>query len=195
MASPQYRQGAAFENRVKDRFEGVGYYVIRSAGSQGVADLAAFDLMADRITHHPVPLMIQCKRGRNGLGVEAWNHFYAIADAAGALAIVAQKSEGRTLEADLWEITGSRTPRGRHKPWIPWPLRETDAPDVAPEPSLDDLRGALQADYSDLRVQPMASQKRNIVRDGAPSLCDCGHGRDEHYTACTSCLCIAFRAW
>ncbi len=123
MASSQYRLGADFENRTRDRFEEAGYYVVRSAGSRGVADLVVFDVTADRVSRFPAPLMIQCKRGRNGLGVEAWNHFYAIADAAGCVPVVAEKKEGRTLESDFWEVTGFRTPRGKHKPWIPWILR------------------------------------------------------------------------
>lgn len=165
MATSQYRQGAAFENRVKDRFEEAGYYVVRSAGSQGVADLVAFDLMADRITHHPVPIMIQCKRGKNGLGVEAWNHFYAIADAAGCLAVVAQKEEGRSLEACLWEIVATRTPRGRNKPWTPWILRSGDASPERAAPHLCKCgHGKDEHNHRDADV-------------------------------CSVCLCTAFRAW
>ena len=36
-----YRRGSAFERRVKEMLELEGYYVVRSAGSHGVADLVA----------------------------------------------------------------------------------------------------------------------------------------------------------
>lgn len=51
-----YSKGAAFERRVKKQLERLGYYVIRSAGSHGYADLAAFQA-------HRRPLLIQCKYG------------------------------------------------------------------------------------------------------------------------------------
>lgn len=201
MATQQYRQGAAFENRVKDRFEEAGYYVLRSAGSKGVADLVAFDLMADRITHHPVPLMIQCKRGKNGLGVEAWNHFYAIADAAGCLAVVAQKTEGRTLEADLWELTGTRTPRGRHKPWMPWTLRATDTSSILTGETLARISGQVTYPETAPRTRiagqvTYPDQWRGLqVRH----LCECGHGLSAHIWSqpqvCMTCLCEQFKAW
>jgi len=194
MASSQYRLGADFENRTRERFEEVGYYVVRSAGSKGVADLVAFDLMADRITRHPVPVMIQCKRGKNGLGVEAWNHFYSIADAAGCLALVAQKRDGRTLEADLWEITATRTPRGRHKPWIPWPLRKNPGITVVDVPLPGDtLQAPLPLPH--LTRRPHV----HVTRDLPPQLCSCGHSRDEHFMAdlkaCESCYCDTFKEW
>jgi Holliday junction resolvase len=41
MAS-QYRRGADFERKLKLYLEGLGYFVIRSAGSKGPVDLVAF---------------------------------------------------------------------------------------------------------------------------------------------------------
>jgi len=45
-----YRKGAQFEYRVKSIFEKEGYYVVRSAGSHGIADLVAI--------HPPLYLML-----------------------------------------------------------------------------------------------------------------------------------------
>ena len=49
-----YSRGAAFEHSVMDALKRKGYYVIRSAGSHGEVDLAAF--RADTS-----PWFIQCK--------------------------------------------------------------------------------------------------------------------------------------
>lgn len=38
-----YRKGARFENRVKEHLEQNGWYVMRSAGSHGLADLIAIN--------------------------------------------------------------------------------------------------------------------------------------------------------
>lgn len=56
MANNRYRNGRAFEYRVRDHFIGQGYYVVRAAGSKGKADLVA--LRAGQ-----PPTLIQCKGG------------------------------------------------------------------------------------------------------------------------------------
>ncbi len=183
MATSQYRQGVSFENRTRERFEEAGYYVVRSAGSRGVADLVAFDLTADRVYSDPPPLMIQCKRGKGGLGVEAWNHFYTIADAAGCVPIVAQKVDGRSLEADLWRITGTRTPRSSTKSWDPWPIRIL--PEAAPEVSLP-----VYAEEEPVKLPVL-----HLLHDLPSSLCKCGHLLDDHSSPCIRCTCGTFREW
>ncbi len=52
-----YKRGYNFERRVRLFLEDLGFYVIRSAGSHGVADLVAFQRDSGR-----PPLFIQCKR-------------------------------------------------------------------------------------------------------------------------------------
>ena len=49
-----YERGANFERRVKKEYEKLGYYVMRSAGSHGVADLVA-------LKRNTIPIIIQCK--------------------------------------------------------------------------------------------------------------------------------------
>ena len=52
--STNYEKGRSFEYRVKRVLEDAGYYVVRSASSQGVADLVGVKSVA-------FPLMVQCK--------------------------------------------------------------------------------------------------------------------------------------
>ena len=56
----QYIKGRDFEYRVKEHYEKEGYFVVRSAGSKGIADLVAI------YKNNPpkiqlLPLIIQCK--------------------------------------------------------------------------------------------------------------------------------------
>jgi Holliday junction resolvase len=54
-----YQRGANFERKVKEYYESEGYYVIRSAGSHGVADLVCIRRLK-RISH-PEIILVQCK--------------------------------------------------------------------------------------------------------------------------------------
>ena len=51
-----YRRGYAFEQRVRKYLESCGFYVVRSAGSKGVADLVGF-----RLGSNEPPIFVQCK--------------------------------------------------------------------------------------------------------------------------------------
>lgn len=59
-----YRRGAAFELRVAKALEEDGYFVVRSAGSHGAADLVALKLGE--------VLLVQCKRS-GAISREDWN--------------------------------------------------------------------------------------------------------------------------
>lgn len=52
-----YTRGRQLEYRVKRDLERVGYFVVRSAGSKGAADLIA-------LSPNHAPLLVQCKVGR-----------------------------------------------------------------------------------------------------------------------------------
>jgi len=60
----RYRAGANFERRVRKYFERDGFFVIRSAGSRGLVDLAVFGPSGQAI-------FIQCKR-RGKLSNHEW---------------------------------------------------------------------------------------------------------------------------
>lgn len=55
MASKAYNRGSAFERRVKRELEDVGYYVMKSGGSKGPADIIAIDTTG-------TAFLIQCKK-------------------------------------------------------------------------------------------------------------------------------------
>lgn len=161
MAS-RYSYGADLEYRVRDHFEDAAYYVMRSAGSGGVADLVALDMLLPKAR----PVLIQCKRVKSDLSVAAWNHFHRIAEAAGAVALVAVERKDKALAYDLKRITGTRVPRTPTKAWADWKL----------DPDRDRPQNPIA-------VVPFR-----------PPLCVCGHSATEHPdTWCSECLCPELR--
>jgi Holliday junction resolvase len=98
------RNGADFERAVKRHLEGKGYFVIRSAGSHGPVDLAAWPLGDGKV------VFVQCKRnGSMGPGERE-----ALLDAAGqcgADAVVADKPSRGAMRFTLLERR--RVPGGR----------------------------------------------------------------------------------
>jgi len=58
MSGANYRRGADLERAAKHHLEDNGYYVIKSAGSKGVADLVAIK--------PGETLLVQCKRPKDG---------------------------------------------------------------------------------------------------------------------------------
>ena len=135
VANTAYRRGTAFENQVKDDLEDTGYYVVRSAGSQGVADLVALDMLRPAAR----PVMVQCKLDTGTLSVDAWNRFLDVALHCGAVPVVAVKDPAPLRHYSLMEILGTRTapePRGTRRPWRPVPSRlldpQRDRPAVLP---------------------------------------------------------------
>ena len=55
----RYIKGRNFEYRVKEHYEKEGYFVVRSAGSKGIADLVA--IYKNNPPKQHLPLIIQCK--------------------------------------------------------------------------------------------------------------------------------------
>ena len=55
----RYIKGRNFEYRVKEHYEKEGYFVVRSAGSKGIADLVA--IHKNNPPKQLLPLIIQCK--------------------------------------------------------------------------------------------------------------------------------------
>lgn len=81
----------------------MGYLVIRSAGSHGVADLVAVrvDLVA----------LIQCKR-QGSISVAEWNAFYDAARNVGAVPLLAQMANEHRGIA-MYLMTGRREKQGQ----------------------------------------------------------------------------------
>jgi Holliday junction resolvase len=81
-----YQKGYHYELKMATYFRRHGYFVTRSAGSHGVADLVA-------IKKGKRPLLIQCKTGEGGISLEERNKLYTIAIGISAIAIVASKRD------------------------------------------------------------------------------------------------------
>lgn len=94
----QYRRGADFERQLKRYLEGLGYFVIRSAGSKGPVDLVAFDTLypAER---GDKPFFIQCKlSGR--ISEKNMQYFTEIAEQCGAQAVIATPQNFKEIWRD-----------------------------------------------------------------------------------------------
>lgn len=94
----KYASGRQFEYRVRDLFTKHNYYVIRSAGSKGKADLVA--LKAGRS-----PVLIQCKAGQiNSRERKEAAELHALAAELGCTALLAGKDSRGKLQ--LWSLPG-----------------------------------------------------------------------------------------
>ena len=101
-----YSNGMAMERRTKAKLERDGYYVVKSAGSKGAADLVA--VKAGEI------LFIQCKLD-SYVAPEEWNVLWGLCQRTGAVPVVVGRGQ------KVWRITGPKTGlRGQRQPWEPW---------------------------------------------------------------------------
>jgi Holliday junction resolvase len=95
-----YSRAATHERRVKRQLEAAGYFVVRSAGSKGIADLVALPRGGGR------PLIIQCKSRAVRASAAELELLRRTAETFGATAVVAQGAELTEL---LVHRPGSRT--------------------------------------------------------------------------------------
>ena len=118
-----YQNGSAFERRVAAILERHGYYVSRSAGSHGVADLVA--IKAWQI------LLVQCKGGKGTIPLPEWNRLYAVASLLWPIPgleygyaiplLVTRDHIGRITWTQITGIAEARRPRPS-APWSPDPI-------------------------------------------------------------------------
>ena len=112
--NPEYEAGRRFEYKVRDHLEGLGYVVMRAAGSKG-------DLKADLIALHPIGpmLLVQCKRSGKITGKE-WDRLYEISEwhAACVPLVASNGPNGRGVE--YTRITGERVRYARTQPCQPY---------------------------------------------------------------------------
>ena len=87
----KYVRGRAFEYNIATVFRRKGYYVMRSAGSHGPADLIA-------VKKGRSPIMIQCKTGETKISMEERDIFYLASKEADSIAIVASKLSRKPTE-------------------------------------------------------------------------------------------------
>lgn len=99
MGNSNYRKGASLERRIKAKFEALGLYVMRSAGSHGIADLAVFGPGA--------VALIQCKTGKAKTSKADCDELLRLSRSAWALPYVYERGQFRQIhnEYGLWSIT------------------------------------------------------------------------------------------
>lgn len=81
--NPNYRRGRSFEHRVKARLEKLGYFVVRAAGSKGVADLVAVS------PEHT--LLVQCTTSEESKSQEYRRNFLNVALECGGVPVLVWK--------------------------------------------------------------------------------------------------------
>jgi Holliday junction resolvase len=103
-----YRNGKAFQNRIRHNLIDHGYRIIESAGSKG-----KIDILAGR---PGLRLAVQCKI-RGALGTDEWNQLLEWAADFDAVPILAVGGRG----VRYWHLTGPKVQRGV-RPMLPFAL-------------------------------------------------------------------------
>jgi Holliday junction resolvase len=111
------RNGTVRENKVRALLEDDGYFVVRSAGSGGIADLVA--LKPGQV------LLVQCK-SEAYLAPGPWNDLFFTAENVRAVPIHAAKLPGSRQV--IWHrLTGPKTVVTKRPPWVDWSADEVRA--------------------------------------------------------------------
>lgn len=90
MPNRAYAHGYAFERRVKKYLESCGFYVVRSSGSHGTADLVALRWTIPNIQE---TYLIQCKAGKGYISRADQSALYSSGADAGGYAILCTRNE------------------------------------------------------------------------------------------------------
>lgn len=98
-----YQKGYHYELKMATYFRRRGYFVTRSAGSHGVADLVA-------IKKGKRPLLIQCKKGSGGVDADEHNKLYNVALESQSIPIIASEEDRRQTVFKV--ITGVAIKKG-----------------------------------------------------------------------------------
>ena len=93
----RYIAGKKFEYKVKEHYEKEGYYVVRTAGSKGIADLVAIPNRENYFLPE-LALLIQCKKtSYKKLSKREIREFLETASKYKAIPILATKEGKRTV--------------------------------------------------------------------------------------------------
>lgn len=95
-----YKKGAVFEHRIKKDLEKLDFYVLRSAGSHGIADLVALKFGET--------LLIQAKCNELTLNYKEWNALVSLSRTLGATPIHALKVNRKIIYRKLHGFRGPR---------------------------------------------------------------------------------------
>jgi Holliday junction resolvase len=91
MTNAKYIKGRALEYRIATFFKRKGYFIIRAAGSHGVADLVA-------VKKNKKPLFIQVKAGTGTVDKDEHNALLGAALDAGAIPVIAYHPDRKPIE-------------------------------------------------------------------------------------------------
>ena len=105
----RYSTGRTFEYKVRSLLEESGWWVVRSAGSKGVADLVG-------VSEAEV-ILVQCKHGAQPFSTREWNELYRTASAVGATPILARSTAERGRAGVEWWQLGSEKEGRTGKKW------------------------------------------------------------------------------
>lgn len=111
--STNYRTGVRLEYRAMELLTRRGWYVVRSAGSHGLADIVALSPVDGHV------VLVQCKTGR--LTHESWQRLREVATRYRAVPVIAAWNETRRRVVWL-VITGDHAPGSHEWPSIPYDL-------------------------------------------------------------------------
>ncbi len=89
MPNKNYRAGYLLELSTKKKWEEKGFYVIRSAGSHGIADLVA---LCSGSSGNPLVYLIQCKT-KGKISLSDRHNLKMTADSLGATAVLVYRDE------------------------------------------------------------------------------------------------------
>jgi len=95
IVNKNYVKGANFERNVKKFYENLGYFVIRSSGSHGVADLVAFPPLSNMQEWQPI--LIQCKNTTRAYLPEDMKNLKTVAEKYGLRAVLINNTKGNKL--------------------------------------------------------------------------------------------------
>lgn len=107
------RVGRGFDNEVATYLSNRGYHCVKSAGSKGVIDVAAFPVIKGKKI-----LLIQCKAGKGRITVREWSALLILAERSGAcsLPLAALRVESQPV---FYQLLGPLIPRTRSEN-LPW---------------------------------------------------------------------------
>jgi Holliday junction resolvase len=110
--SSMYRLGRAFEYHTRAIFLKAGYFVMRSPGSRGPADLCCIK--------PGVIVFVQCKRG-GVIPCKEWNSFLSLARSVGAVPVLAERKTGKGIK--MWIMKNEKSGRKQTpqpmEPYVP----------------------------------------------------------------------------
>jgi len=130
-----YRKGYRFELRVWKWLESLGWWVMRSAGSRGLVDLAAFGpamvFKGFRALKLGKVMLIACRTNRSRFTAKEREELCSLAHRLGHKAFLAYREPKPPWTLHLEELSNSS--------WLIWKPDEKELPPWYEEPSVEEM--------------------------------------------------------